>query len=622
MLCKQTHILLFLLTSILSGCQPYIDSFILHGRYVDYECNPLKNKEIVVHGTYLSALQAFSWSGPSHYVSVVTTNDNGEFTAWARGERLSVSPKIPDARYYRHGGARSFGKKETKLLKDRVSSKNPLVIYTDENYKQKRRTKYHYNRIIKIRDGELQLESKGIPASSSSGYGIGYDIYYRWGHVNTVKERISIFDITMYSGGLNEVDRANLPFKAHFPEEGYVQSVRLRLNNTPGEHIRKSYYYYSQHKKRWGTLILDLVWVDDSKYVMNMVFDHLRNNDEGGRYVETLVLSVPDGGFVEKYRTPRKIIEQPDIPPSKCGGALSYDHDGYYANDFRIPIKTKSTIESENKIAKTSSNPVKQNSKNDPPPSLDNYDNVSQVTIVLWNKAIDKHLIEKIYYHYKSKDKIKVGSIFHEIARHPNTPDYIIAELIQQATLSNGYDVQVAKNVNLSRKNIMNLVKNHVSWETVENLVSYQDLNEHILLLLIDGKYGLSSTAVKKLIFSDKVTARALDKIVNRSIKDKTARPDTLSLAAWSKKSSPSALSKIYKYNSERKRPAYEIWNNLSYNPSTPEEILNELSKIIDIHIMTGVFCNKNSTKSVKNKLYNKDRLDCLPYGKHHLMVP
>ena len=609
---KSKNIFLTLILSIfLSGCTDYTQ---IHGRYVDYNCEPISGEKFTLHGSHKSWYQLIH---STQYNNTVTTDKDGYFSGYAKGDHRTISV-YPNANQRDFINIRRFDKVEiSEILKDNIKD-DSLIFYREPDNK-KIRTRRHDQRMITLHEGIRDVRWLQLPIFNGSNGWRSDDFWLRWGYIPLNGRSKPVLELSTVRGGLYEVDRSDLPFKSRFPVSGYNGAVRIDLDKEPSKHFKRAYYMKTRGDTTYGTLILDIVKRSKNQYSVNMVVDSISNRNKGNRFTERLVLSVHEGSGVERSRTPINKLDSINMPPVTCGGILDYDHDGYYVN---YPYDPKLKKDEDQRLNYVHGEIANRETVLEETVLLDdiNIDDFSTILAILDDQRVNQETIRRIYQYYVEKGRWQTN-IFDKLASLKNTPDDILLELIDTTRENDSsyltYGVLISSRRNLSSQVINKILSKGKYWAK-NTLANNPDTNSDVLLRLVnDGIFP----SLEKGDLSN-LTAEILEKITEALVSPKNrADEKVLAIIAWAKKANAETLSSIFSYNEQQRSPKYEIRHNLAHNPSTPVKILGKLSQFNDIHVRTGVYCNSNTTKEVSLALKDKDLLQCTPYGIHQLLA-
>jgi hypothetical protein len=579
---------------------PSADSFTLYGRYVDYDCNPIYNIHIEAKGSQRSLVSMYAGSSPKSFSAMKQSDINGEFSVEVKGERIRLVQRLADLSDDEKP-SRKIADEELSLLKKSVSPDSRLVLYHDPYHKEQIRRQQRYKEVLLFENGIFSskyLQVFGAPS--------GRNIWYRYGITKVNGEIKHLFELTAEKGGFYEIRREDLPFEPTPPhQKHFAQALRLELANTPGEHIKKAFYFYANDEMLRGTLIMDLVRLESDKYLANYVIDSVRL-----RYPNSL-----------HYRSP----SNPMSPPT-CGGILAFDYDGYYVNDLSLDRNIGYATHQQpdlfpnlqNRQKKPDESIVRKAWQRDTPlkwmmkPEI--IENRWTAMTILDHPRADENVVRTIYEYYKTKPDSIRRDMFYKFVYRPNTPEDILLEIIKASGKTNRWDQFLAANKTISdnivealldfsfHKNdvLKNLIKNTgVSSVVLDRLLMERNLNSRYLML------------------SSNVTSAFLQKVAEENMDNNKNVPLELS---WNSKTPTETLGKIFTYYKNKPSRKYKLKFHLAHNPSSPPAVLTTLSEEEDIHILSGVYCNPNTPSDIKTRISSIKTLPCLSHGLHFFL--
>lgn len=342
-----------LLAASLSGCDTFkkviTNSYTLHGKYVDYDCNPIKNKTVKVVNHI--ELNQFLTAGTSS-VSTDTTNSDGEFQLKLYEGHHSII-RLDNIYHY------ELNKVDLEQLENKSTSKDRIYFYKpykSNNYLFLPEFREwininHYKNIDHAHPSPLSLSSGngGRTVSVSSkiiGDNVGWEILIRAKDGFLIKKQNDYYD-------------------GHIPTTGYQSSIFINITNNEVNNWKQyNYFVKSIDQKIYGAFSLDIAVLsydiapNYGKHGMRVVYiwshgefirsaksTYSNSNPEHSQYVQ-----------LDKLLP----IEKPYIPIKNCG-----NRPGFYNSQFiRHPAPSKTDIRFwEERKAYYKENNAKQNTQ-------------------------------------------------------------------------------------------------------------------------------------------------------------------------------------------------------------------------------------------------------------------
>ncbi|MFK5947923.1 MAG: hypothetical protein QM500_04020 [Methylococcales bacterium] len=344
---KQTITVLIILTSFLTGCDALIrletENFDLHGQYVDYNCQPIKNVNIRAHSVVQSHRVNFRTG--TYADDYAITNDNGQFTI-----NLYLGSSASLLLSDQGNTLQEYNTKDLRKLSN-LANKQFVTLYKPPIFK-------NYN--IQQYQGWVSEPESGLRNKPNEIVTGSAEILHKL-KIGINPDQIDIENKIQVMIEWNDKGKLLLlqddsVLDGHIPTDGYSKKITFFIENSihPYEERNrwKQYilYFKSENGATYGILSLDIGLIslfDEANYKTikpSPIFlgsNHPLHYRAGAilaawgktEIINSTVTHTEDISNASHYRrvmTTALPIEKPYIPQKTCGGMLQDTYIGYY----------------------------------------------------------------------------------------------------------------------------------------------------------------------------------------------------------------------------------------------------------------------------------------------------
>lgn len=580
---------------VIAGCVANSSGYEVHGRYVHYDCSPVVGENMVMRGSS-PGIAGYSFSGAQGI-----TDAEGDFSGVVSGSSGLII--IPGHELERNWGGgketRFFDRNELNQLRLEMSREMPILIYRDPYLPRNdlTRTRLNQTLLFPVPEGNVRENARWYEFPGSVSSREGKRAHLKIGFERTKKAAGVSWQATFsgINGGLIAVPADKLPFLETLPVEGYDQTITIKFDkkDVGGLPIKKAFYLSADNGRAFATVIMNLQLVSHEIAVAN----RLTGGDSPFYLVGNMFVDIL---FVDKFSRSRPAITSPYLQQRKCGGAMAYDHNSFYAKAVDLPLKpTAQLIAIGNRLKNKYA-------------AYDLAEKAKQPTT-----SIDWLLKpEHLHNHWIAIEMLKRGDLDDQVAN-------AMLEYYRSGdtTATNGYQVlQAMSAANSLSPNLYHKLAN-ISSGHIFTLVRNKSLPQSLLKDMVEGYMSRKKTnpVLRALAANPALSEESVDmlaaskdkRVLYFAANHKNASPELLTKlsqhsdiqikkeVAWNLHTPSNVLQRMSEMGSE------EINHNIATNPNTPSSVLVALAKSSNRNLHYVIGCNPNTPAALRKRLFD-----------------